>query len=80
MAAEIRIGDIILPAVECDSCPTLTRLFPPESLPAHFEHYHSDQVVKVAHGRQGGRPKGNRNISSMSSTGVERKQGIRFAR
>lgn len=81
MAAQITVGDVILPAVECEVCPTLTRLYPAESLPAHFQHYHPESILKVARGRKGGRTAGSRNRMSMSASGIEiRGASIRRAR
>jgi hypothetical protein len=74
----IKIGDSILPAAQCELCPTLTKIFPPELLESHVAHYHANlaQVVRY----RGGRTPGSVNRYKMSSTGVQFKCGIRHAR
>ena len=75
MEPEIKIGNMVLPAAQCGRCPSVAKFYPAEILTPHFARYHPGAVVKLARGRQGGRPAGSKNRSSMSSTGIECKTG-----
>ncbi len=75
MESEIKIGNMVLPAAQCERCPSVAKFYPAEILTPHFARYHPGAAVKLTRGRQGGRPAGSRNHSSMSSTGIEYKTG-----